>query len=155
MEGTLTYQKVYDAVQQAAERYGVNYDHELFHGPRRLYPIVVCRSVVAQILDQIEWPLCSVAIRLNRDHSTVIYYHRTFPGKVETDPFVSSIYTTACDILGIPVTLQTCKRGPIIKIKSRKKLKEKKAEETDDYIIPVNYTKEEKRRIQQASAYLY
>jgi hypothetical protein len=149
MEKQITYDDVYDAVQQAAERCGITYDLTAFRGKSQTYPLVSVRNSVAFILRSMNWPLCAVGKILGRDHSTIIYYCRTYPAKVETDPMVSAIYTNSCEILGIPLTLKTCTRvnSPAIYTKNKPR---KKPVDEGSYITPVNYTAQERKKMKRA-----
>lgn len=145
MAHPLTFDNVYSAVQEAALHHGIEYDEQMFYGNRRQYPIVLVRSTVGYILRTcMLWPFCTVGKKIGRDHSTVVYYARTYPDKVLTDPTTSAVYERTCTNLGLKPSLELCKFKPFQRIKFKPRKKKSQAE-TDDYIVPLNYTAAERR----------
>lgn len=151
MAQPLTFDSVYRAVSEAALHHGIEYDEQMFHGRRRQYPIIIARSAVGYILrTHLLWPVCAAGKAINRDHSMVVYYTRTFPDRVETDPTTSAVYELACKNLGISPNIELCKfkQMPRISFKRKSRAKAKpKPKETDDYIVPLNYTAAERKAI--------
>ena len=148
----MTYDTVYRAVANAALSCGIEYSDETFYSKSRLYPIVIARSTVGYILRRIMlWPVCATGDRIKRDHSTVIFYARTYPDKVKTDPTTSAVYEQTCKNLGIDPGIELCpKSAQTRKHKRKPRPKVVVERESDDYIVPVNYTKEELRAIRIA-----
>lgn len=159
MAQPLTFEGVYRAVEDAASRHGIEYDEQMFYGPRRLYPIIIARSAVGYILrTHLLWPVCAAGKAIGRDHSTVVYYARTFPDRVETDPTTSAVYESACKNLGISPNIELCKfkQVPRVSFKRKSIAKAKpKPKETDDYIVPLNYTAAERRAMRSRNRKTY
>lgn len=148
MAQPLTFDSVYRAVSEAALHHGIEYDEQMFYGRRRQYPIVVARSTVGYILrSNLLWPFCVVGKKIGRDHSTVVYYARVYPDRVLTDPTTSAVYERSCNNLGIEPSLDLCKFKPVKKIRFRPSRKKQQEKESDDYIVPLNYTAAERKAI--------
>lgn len=148
MAQPLTFDSVYRAVSEAALHHGIEYDEQMFYGRRRQYPIVVARSTVGYILrSNLLWPFCVVGKKIGRDHSTVVYYARVYPDRVLTDPTTSAVYERSCNNLGIKPSLDLCKFKPVKKIRFRPSRKKQQEKESDDYIVPLNYTAAERKAI--------
>jgi hypothetical protein len=148
MAQPLTFDSVYRAVSEAALHHGIEYDEQMFYGRRRQYPIVIARSTVGYILrSNLLWPFCVVGKMIGRDHSTVVYYARVYPDRVMTDPTTSAVYERSCNNLGIKPSLDLCKFKPVKKIRFRPSRKKQQEKESDDYIVPLNYTAAERKAI--------
>lgn len=148
MAQPLTFDSVYRAVSEAALHHGIEYDEQMFYGRRRQYPIVIARSTVGYILrSNLLWPFCVVGKKIGRDHSTVVYYARVYPDRVLTDPTTSAVYERSCNNLGIKPSLDLCKFKPVKKIRFRPSRKKQQEKESDDYIVPLNYTAAERKAI--------
>jgi hypothetical protein len=154
MEKRMTYETVYRAVADAALSCGIEYSEEVFYSKSRLYPIVIARSTVGYILRRIMlWPVCAAGDRIKRDHSMITFYARTYPDKVKTDPTTSAVYEQTCKNLGIDISIELCPRlAETRKHKQKPRPKVLVEQESDDYIVPVNYTKEELRAIRIAKS---
>ena len=151
MAQPLTFDSIYRAVSEAALHHGIEYDEQMFYGRRRQYPIVIARSTVGYILrSSLLWPVSVVGKKIGRDHSTVVYYARTYPDRVLTDPTTSAVYERSCNNLGIEPSLDLCKFKQMPRISFKRKSRAKarpKPKETDDYIVPLNYTAAERKAI--------
>lgn len=149
----MTYEMVYSAVAKAALNCGIEYSDEVFYSKSRRYPIVIARSTVGYILRcHMLWPVCSAGNRIKRNHSVIAFYAKTYPDKVRTDPTTSAVYEQTCKNLGIDPGIELCPKSAQTRKHKRKPTTKVVERESDDYIVPVNYTKEELRAIRIAKS---
>jgi hypothetical protein len=129
-------------------------------GSARFHEVVVARHISAYILrSHYSLPLELIGITLGgKDHATIVYANRVTPIRIQSEPLVSAIYRKTCETLGIVPRF-----GQVVEAKKTESISDmwprtnssshKKPievildDEPGGYIVPKNWTAEEKAKI--------
>lgn len=151
---------VVDAVIKAAQDNGLWITAEAVHGVERFSDIIAARHCCMFILRKhYGLPLDFVGSTIGgRDHSTAVYAVKVFAIRAKSELMSNSIYRAACETLGItprfPKITESNMTESISDAWTRggKKAvlpRRKSGDDTGGYIVPKNYTEEEKRMIEK------
>lgn len=154
--------EVVNAVSKATHDNGLWVTPEAIHGKERLSESVIARHCCFFILRHhygLSVELIGAAVG-KRNHATVVYANKVFPIRAKSELLSNAIYRGACEILGLPPRFEE-----VVEHRKAKKISDvwtrggKKAvvvfeeEDNDDkdagYIVPLNYSEEEKRTLKE------
>lgn len=154
MEDRTIDEVIIDAVIAAGEKAGLApiTRQELLTGTRKMDAVVHRNTVIYIMRAHYSMTVERIGKLIKRDHSTVVYTMGRVETRIKSETSPGRTYQYACDILGLQPLVEPMLASVPRSIYVRE-VKRKKIEREDDYIKPLNYTREEKRRIEAQMKY--